>query len=79
MAENRAVRQIPTKMIEWSRFLDQFLTLSEYPILLDKGKISALEARLKAEHEYETYRIIQDREYISDFDKQIKQIKDKNN
>lgn len=79
LAENRAVRQIPTKMIDWVRFLDQFLTLSEYPILLDKGKISALEARLKAEQEYETYRIIQDREYISDFDKQIKRIKDKNN
>jgi hypothetical protein len=38
LAENRAVRQIPTKMIDWVRFLDQFLTLSEYPILLDKAR-----------------------------------------
>jgi len=74
LAENRAVRQIPTKMHEWVSFLDQFLTLSSYPILQDKGKISALEAKLKAEQEYETYRSIQDRDYISDFDREIKRI-----
>jgi hypothetical protein len=74
LAENRAVRQIPTKMHEWITFLDQFLTLSSYPILQDKGKISALKAKLKAEQEYETYRIILDRDYISDFDREIKRI-----
>lgn len=74
LAENRAVRQIPTKMNEWVTFLDQFLTLSSHPILQDKGKISALEAKLKAEQEYETYRTIQDRDYISDFDREIKRI-----
>jgi hypothetical protein len=75
LAENRAECQIPTKMHEWVTFLDQFLTLSSYPILQDKGKVSALEAKLKAEQEYETYRAIQDRDYISDFDREIKRIK----
>jgi len=45
------------------------LALSDYPILLDNGKVSALEAKLKAHSEYEKYRVIQDREYLSDFDK----------
>ena len=75
LAENRASRQIPTTMKEWAKFLDDFLKLSNYPILRDKGKISALEAKLKAEAEYEKYRVIQDREYESDFDKEIKQLK----
>jgi hypothetical protein len=48
--------------------------LSSYPILEDKGKVSALEAKLKAEREFEVYRIQQDKDYISDFDKEIKRI-----
>lgn len=51
-----------------------FLALSNYPILRDKGKVIALETKLKAEQEYETYREKQDREYISDFDREIKRI-----
>lgn len=74
LAENRASRQIITKMDDWVRFLDGFLELSEYPILQDKGKVSALKARLKAEQEYEEYRVEQDKNYISDFDKEIKRI-----
>jgi hypothetical protein len=64
-------------MHEWVSFLDQFLTLSSYPILQDKGKISALEAKLKAEQEYETYQTIMDRDNISDFDREIKRIQGK--
>ena len=45
--------------------------LSDYPILLDNGKISAFEAKLKAEAEYEKYRVIQDKEYLSDFDRNL--------
>ena len=74
LAENRAVRGITTNMQEWIRFLNQFLELSQYPILQDKGKVSALEAKLKAEQEYEVYRKIQDENYISDFDREIKRI-----
>src|SRR5690554_762788 len=79
LAENRAERQIRTNMQDWSKFLNQFLELSDYPILKDKGQISALKAKIKAEQEYDKYRVIQDKNYISDFDKEIKRIKGKNN
>ena len=75
LAENRAQRQILMRIQDWIQFLHSFLELSSYPILLDKGKVSALEAKLKAEQEYEEYRVIQDRNYISDFDNEIKRIK----
>jgi len=74
LAENRATRGITTNMQEWIIFLNQFLELSQYPILQDNGKVSALEAKLKAEQEYEVYRKIQDENYISDFDEEIKRI-----
>jgi hypothetical protein len=77
LAENRAVKGITTNMQEWIRFLNQFLELSQYPILQDNGKVSALEAKLKAEQEYETYRKIQDDNYISDFDREVKRIQGK--
>jgi hypothetical protein len=74
LAENRAQRGILMKMADWVKFLHDFLALSNYPILRDKGRVSALEARLKAEGEYEVYRQRQDAEYISDFDREIKRI-----
>lgn len=49
LAENRAQRQIVMKMTDWFQFLHNFLELSNYPILEDKGKISMLAAKLKAE------------------------------
>lgn len=72
LAESRADRQISTTMQDWIQFLNQFLELSDFPILQDKGKISALEAKLKAEKEFGKFRKIQDKNYISDFDKEIK-------
>jgi len=74
LAENRAQRQILMKMADWIEFLNNFLELSSYPILQDKGKVTALEAKLKAVQEYEGYRIGQDKDYLSDFDKEIKRI-----
>ncbi len=71
LAENYAKRQIIMQMEDWSIFLNNFLQLSSYPILNDKGKISHLEAKIKAEMEFNKYRIIQDREYLSDFDKEV--------
>jgi hypothetical protein len=76
LAENRAQRQILMKMADWGQFLHSFLELSSYPILQDKGKVSALEAKLKAEQEYEEYRVIQDENYISDFDKEVWRIRE---
>jgi hypothetical protein len=56
------------------------LQLSNYPILLDTGKISQLEAKIKAEAEYDKFRIIQDRDYISDFDLEVLKLNvEKNN
>ncbi len=78
LAENRAKRQILMKMDDWINFLHSFLELSNYPILQDKGKISALEAKLKAEQEFEKFRRIQDENFVSDFDKEIKRITGKN-
>jgi hypothetical protein len=78
LAENRAERGIVMNMKDWETYLNRFLELSDYPVLKDKGKVSALEARLKAEAEYDKYRVIQDRNYESDFDKFInKQLKKK--
>ena len=77
LAENRAERGVTTTMQDWVTFLTQFLELSQYPILQDNGVISALEAKLKAEQEYEVFRKIQDRYYISDFDREIKRIEGK--
>ena len=75
LAENRAERGILMKMTDWITFLHSFLELSNYPILQDNGKVSALEAKLKAEAEYEAYRQRQDADYISDFDREIKRLK----
>ena len=76
LAENRAHRQILMKMQDWIEFLHNFLELSNYPILQDKGKVSALKAKLKAEEEYDIYRIRQDKDYISDFDREIRRIRE---
>lgn len=77
LAESRAERQIPTTMHEWTNFLNQFLELSNFPILKNKGKISALQAKLKAEQEFDKYRKIHDKNYESDFYKEIKRLKGK--
>lgn len=77
LAENRAERGILMKMADWTGFLHSFLELSNYPILQDKGKVSALEAKLKAESEFDIYRQRQDVEYLSDFDREIKRLEGK--
>jgi len=77
LAENRAQRQILMKMVDWIAFLHNFLELSNYPILENKGTVSALEAKLKAEQEFDVYRTIQDANYISDFDKEVHRIEGK--
>lgn len=75
LAENRARRHIPTTMAEWATFLDNFLSLSSYPILTDKGRISTEQAKIKAYAEYDKFRVVQDREFLSDFDKEVLRLK----
>ena len=75
LAEDRAEREIPTTMSDWCNILDDFLNLAQRPILEDAGSVTALEAKIKAESEYEVFRKIQDQNYVSDFDKEIKRLK----
>lgn len=75
LAEDRAEQEIPMTMQNWTQLLDGFLSIAGRPLLEGLGSISALEAKLKAEREYEVFRRKQDSEYISDFDKEMKRLK----
>lgn len=68
LAEMQAMRHIPMTMADWEERLNGFLKLWDHKVLKDNGKISAEMAKLHAETEFEKYRIIQDRIYVSDFD-----------
>jgi len=76
-AENQAARQIPMKMKDWIEKLDAFLQFNEYQILNDARKISHQVAVKLAEKEYEKFRIVQDQNFESDFDKEVKKLKSK--
>ena len=69
LAEDRAERHIPMTMEDWSKRLDLFLMADDREILQDTGKITAEIAKAKAETEFEKYRVVQDRLFMSDFDK----------
>ena len=73
-AENQAKKYIAMTMEDWVKKLDKFLEFNEEEILKNPGKISAELAKEFAEAEYEKFRIIQDKEYISDFDREIEKI-----
>lgn len=64
-------------MADWKKQLDDFLTLYEYDKYNDTSAISAEQAKEKAHAEYDKFRLIQDKEYLSDFDKGIKRWKEK--
>ena len=68
-AELQAQRHIPMSMEDWAKRLDGFLEFNGNEILTGPGKISAEEAKLHAETEFEKYRIVQDRLFQSDFDR----------
>ena len=79
LAEMQAMRHIPMTMEDWEERLNGFLTLWDHDVLKDNGKISAEMAKIHAETEFEKYRIVQDKIYISDFDELLlksKSIKD---
>ncbi len=73
-AELQASRQIQMKMADWITRLDAFLQFNEYQILKDPGKVSHEVAVKLAEKEYDKFRVIQDRNFVSDFDEEIKKI-----
>ncbi len=68
-AELQAERRIPMSMEDWAKRLDSFLEFNGTELLTDAGKISAEQAKLHAETEFEKYRIIQDKLFLSDFDR----------
>lgn len=73
-AELQAERQIPMKMADWVFRLDAFLQFNEYQILKDAGKVSHEIALKLAENEYEKFRILQDQNFASDFENELKKI-----
>ena len=68
-AENMTLRHIPLTMQDWEKRLNSFIEMFDYGILQDAGKVTVEIAKLHAETEFEKYRVIQDRLFMSDFDK----------
>ena len=60
---------------DWKEQLVKFLSFNDRDILPDAGLVSHDQAEEKALGEYEKYRLIQDRTFLSDFDKLLKDIK----
>ena len=75
IAENNAERNIPMYMNDWKNEVENALTLFHYEVLEGKGKISHKMAVEKAEDEYDKYKVIQDKNYVSDFDKLLNETK----
>lgn len=69
IAENNAERNLSMSMTDWKNEVETSLKLFHYEVLEGNGKISAEKAKQKAENEYEKYKVIQDKKFISDFDK----------
>ena len=67
--EDRVERHIPMTMEDWWKRLDLFLMADDREVLQDAGEITAEIAKAKAETEFEKYRVVQDRLFMSDFDK----------
>jgi len=73
-AENQAARHLSMKMIDWVTKLDAFLQFNEYTILKDAGKVKHEVALKLAEEEYDKFRVVQDKNYESDFDEDVKKV-----
>ena len=75
-AENMTLRHIPLTMQDWEKRLNSFIEMFDYGILQDAGKVSAEIAKLHAETEFEKYRVIQDRLFMSDFDRYVLELEE---
>ena len=78
-AELQATTGRLMKMKDWIQKLDDFLKISEKELLTHAGTISHKMAVEKAKTEYDKYRKAEDKKYLSDFDREIEKLKDKNN
>ncbi len=74
LAEDMALRQIPMTMQDWEARLNKFIEATDREILRDAGKVTAEIAKTHAESEFEKYRIVQDRLFVSDFDAELKKL-----
>ncbi|UAL41788.1 virulence RhuM family protein [Shewanella inventionis] len=74
LAEDMALRQIPMTMADWELRLNRFIEATDREVLQDAGKVTATIAKAHAESEFEKYRVIQDRLYESDFDREVKKL-----
>ena len=75
-AENMTLRHIPLTMEDWEKRLNSFIEMFDYGILQESGKVSAEIAKLHAETEFEKYRVVQDRLFMSDFDKYMLELEE---
>ena len=75
IAENNAERNITMYMEDWKNEVENALKVFHYEVLEGKGKISHKQATKKAENEYEKYKVIQDKNYVSDFDRLLSETK----
>lgn len=76
-AESMAQRKIPLTMEDWEKRLNSFIEMFEYGLLKDVGKVSNEIAKLHAETEFEKYRVIQDKLFMSDFDKYMLELEER--
>lgn len=72
VAEDMALRKIPMTMQDWETRLNRFIEATDREILQDAGRVTAEIAKAHAESEFEKYRLIQDRQYMSDFDRLLR-------
>ena len=75
-AESMTLRHIPLTMQDWEKRLNSFIEMFDYGILQDAGKVTAEIAKLHAETEFEKYRVIQDRLFMSDFDRYMLELEE---
>jgi len=77
VAESMALRNIPMSMQDWETRLNRFIEATDREILQDAGKVTAEIAKAHAESEFEKYRVVQDQLFVSDFDKMLENLKNK--
>ena len=75
IAENNAERNITMYMEDWKNEVENAIKVFHYEVLKGKGKISHKQAVEKVENEYEKYKVIQDKNYVSDFDRLLSETK----
>ena len=74
IAEQRAEDHVLMTMADWKDLLGRYMELNNRALLPDAGRITHEQAEEKALTEYEKFRVIQDREIMSDFDRQLRSL-----